>query len=140
MFGHLLALASIGGGASFNLFGGTITDTGVGSAVAGIRINSDGTTDENVGGSFSQINAASDWVIPNGVAPGSYRVRATLQSGTTPTTNPGLGTWLALTSNREWRNTAGTSEVVTSTLLIEIDDGAGNVQASGTYTIEADTT
>jgi len=41
---------------------------GLGTKTAGIRINTDGTIDKRQGAGYSQIDAGTDWVIPNGAA------------------------------------------------------------------------
>lgn len=65
----------------------------------------------------------------------SYQIRATLNSGPTPTAG-NLNTWTDLTTDQTWTLTdviaAGPTE-----LLIEIRDTAtGTVQDSGTYTLQ----
>ncbi len=80
--------------------------------VAFAGISNSGTPDSN------------DWHIDNILAGlgNDWEIRATLTSGTTPTNNAGLGTWLALSSNRTWgnfRNHASGSGTTTSTLTFD---------------------
>jgi len=70
-----------------------------------------------------------DWIDPKDEAPGAYEVRATLNSGSL---NSGTtGSWLALTSTRTWT----CSSTLEANLTVEIRDGAGDVQDSGTVII-----
>lgn len=125
--------------------GETISDSQAapGSSQAGVRFNSDGTVDQNVGGIYTQIDSLTDWIIPNSLASGAYEVRATLNSGTTPTGGESTNTWLSLSSNREWFHTRdGSTEGVgsdTANLTIEIRFGA-TVRDSGVYDITATVT
>lgn len=116
-----------------------IVDADGSNALALLIVNSDGTTDKDEGGSVTQINSADDWLRPTSIAPGPHRVRFTLQSGDTPNSgnsSGSLGSWLALTSGRSIGYNA-TSSTLSGTILVEIDDGNGNVLASATYDIEA---
>jgi hypothetical protein len=61
-----------------------------------------------------------DWASPKSLAPGSYEVRADLDTGSGGITSGTLGTWLALTSTRTWtleRLTTGVSE---ATIVVQI--------------------
>ena len=77
------------------------------TAIAGVRINADGTIDKITGNAssptYTQIDTTTDWVIPNGAATGDERFKCTdnnanLASGTT-------GTWLA--APQQWYITHG---------------------------------
>jgi len=81
-------------------------------------------------GSYADVE---DWITPTSAASGAYEVKATLNSGalTTGTT----GSWLALSSTREW--TVETSiGVVDANLTIEIRRGS-TVLDSATVTLSA---
>lgn len=119
--------------------GSQIFDSNGTNAIALLIANSDGTTDKDEGGSVTQINSADDWLRPTSLAPGPHRVRFTLQSGDTPNggnSSGSLGSWLALTSGRSIGYDA-TSSTLSGTILVEIDDGHGNVLDSAEYDIEA---
>ena len=91
--------------------------------------NSDGTLDEEDNlGTPVQINSGTDWIIPNGSAPGSYRIRHSAESGDTggPWTPAGvINTFLALTSSRAYRVVDTTTGFGGQTVnyTIDIDDG-----------------
>jgi len=109
------------------------------SADARVRFRSNGTVENWIGegSGYGQIDAASDWVIPNNAAPGAYEVRATLQSGTL--TEGTVGTWLALTSDRMWRVARDFSAGIgtnSAQILIEIRKD-GVVLESGVYVLTA---
>lgn len=67
------------------------------------------------------VNNSLEWLVDAGSSvPGDWEVRATLTSGTTPTNNAGLNTWLDLSSTRRWGNTrAGVVGTTTSTLTLD---------------------
>lgn len=103
-------------------------------ATASITFESDG--DIITVGSFTVD--AGDWISPKSAAPGSYEIRATLNSGDTPTGT--LGSWLALSSNRTWTLTKpGTLLGIRECeLTIEIGFG-GTVLDSTIVTLTAET-
>lgn len=119
---------------------------GTGASVSsGISFNTTGLINF-ASDSFSSLSSQSGmWVWYQPLTTGigsSYWIRATLQSGTTPTTNAGLGTWLQLNANRLWQNDRAPASGIgstTSTLLFEISTSATGtpVVASGSYTITA---
>ncbi len=89
----------------------------------------DGTLDirDNFG-SPVQVNPSTDWIIPNGSAPGTYRIRHSAENGDTGSDwfPAGLiNTFIALTSTRVYRvrdqsTTFGGNQV---DFTIDIDDG-----------------
>lgn len=102
---------------------------------AGIRYESDGDVITLSGGVGTD---AGDWISPKAAAPGSYEIRATLNSGTSPT-GSAVGSWLALSTNREWSLSATAGTMKTCQLTIEIRLGA-TVLDSCTVTIVANST
>jgi len=104
-----------------------------GTAIAGIVFDSSGQLKKNEGGVLADISG--EWLIP--FTGSGYRVRATLSSGTTPTSGPALDAWHALSTTREWRNERAFEGDKASALFVEIDDGGGNVLGSATFTITA---
>jgi len=74
----------------------------------GIRFNSDGTIDELIGVTYTQIDTGTDWIIPNGDAPDLFEVMTDnwLDSGGAGdgfnNAAAAEGVWIALTSNRLW--------------------------------------
>ncbi len=115
--------------------GETVSATQAFSSQAGIEFLADGTVDKNENGVRSQVDSATDWVIPNDSS-SPFEVRATLNSGDTPSGT--LGSWLALTTDRAWALTAGI-EVLTCNLTIEVRLGS-TVLDSGTYVLTAEGT
>lgn len=90
----------------------------VATGLAGVRINTDGTIDKNLDSTYSQIDAGTDWVIPNSAAGSLFEVRCTLDSGSL-LVDAGTGTWLAMSTNREW----GTDSSATITLALRFAGG-----------------
>jgi hypothetical protein len=125
----------------YTLSGETISDDSFGdTGIAGIRFNSDGTVDKNEAGVFTQIDSATDWIIPNGAASGNERVRYTSMVGDDFTTKAALeDTWIAISGNPAWSLETDTSpQSLTGTCTFEIDNGSGPVLASASYTFESD--
>jgi hypothetical protein len=105
------------------------------TAIAGVRVNADGTIDKITGNAssptYTQIDAATDWVIPNGGATGAERFRCTdnnanLDFGTT-------GSWL--TAGQQWYITHGTLPAKQLDIDIEISIlGDTTTDDTGNYT------
>lgn len=112
------------------LTGGSAT-TGLGGN-AGFIFNSDGTVDIVEEGSATQHQSATDWIIPNSAASSLYEIRATLDSGNTPDVGT-IGSWEALSTNREWSFTDTSNK--TCSLTIEIRINGGTVLDSATYNL-----
>jgi len=104
---------------------------------AGYRIGSDGKTYRAAGNllSWSVSPSNPDWVTPNGDA-SNYECRATLLSGTLSSGT--TGSWLPLTSTRDWhvlRTFIGTNS---ASILVEIRPISGSVVASATISLSAE--
>lgn len=69
--------------------------TGVGTAVAGYRLNTSGIAEKLVGASYSTLET---WLSAG--ASSAYECRATVTIGTL--TSGTTGSWLTLSSSREW--------------------------------------
>ena len=102
-----------------------------GSGNAGVEFQSDG---DIVAVSGTPSSALGDWIDPKSSAPGDYEIRATLISGTV--TSGTIGTWQALTSNRQWFIVSSNSK--TTQIFFEIRDGEGTFQDDGTITLVLD--
>lgn len=118
MSGVILAISrprtvAAGGGGAVAITNQVITKIGTGasSATANIAYKSSGTVLDNMGA------VRENWLI-TGVG-ADYDIRATLQSGTNPTTGT-MGTWLNLGTSRTWQNTAIAGTNLSSVFLIEI--------------------
>ena len=121
----------------------TITDSDVGGlALAGIRFNADGTVDEYVGGSFSQIASATDWIRPTDEASSLYEVAYWGASGEPFSVQASSeGSWINLGSDRLYYMRADSGEganSITCTFGIRYD--GGSVIDSATFTITATST
>lgn len=120
------------------LAGGSYTDTELdpGTAICGIRLAADGTA-TNVRNAQGNQAISGEWARPIDAGNGAlYEARVTVTSGTL--TNGTTGSWLALSSQRDWdvqRSTVG-SKACTFTLEIRrVSDSV--VVASASYTITA---
>ena len=103
--------------------------------------NSDGTFDEKDNSSPNiQINASTDWVIPNSAAPGTYRIKYSSMTGDTGDYVGSISTvYAALTSSRyaAVQDTTIISGGKSITFTLHIDDGTTE-QDTGSYTLTAD--
>ena len=125
------ATVSISGEIVYHLSGGTTT--------AGVRFNPNGTVQQRLGTTYTQIDAGSDWIRPVSAASGDYQIRASKTSGSNPDTtlSDPLDTWLDLDAARQWAVRRYSAGDITSTLSIEIRL-SGTTLASGTYTLTAE--
>jgi len=122
------------------LSGGTAAGTT--NDPVGFRFNTDGTIDKRENGSYSQVSAATDWIIPNVAAATDYEVRATSVTGDAWATSPVADdTWIDLSAAREW-NVQDTNPLAGGTKstswTFEIRKGAGATLSSGSYSATAD--
>lgn len=120
-----------------------------GAAKQYLRANTDGKLEEATRtliadpGAYVQIG--SEWVSPLNTYSGSYWIRATKISGDTLDSGT-LGSWLALTSSREWLLSAYRSQAIggveyKETLLkleISTDVSGSPIVATGYYKIAAE--
>lgn len=133
----------------------TVIDEDVGTvkeAIAGIRLNADGTLEKNEKGVYTQLNSSTDWIDPNSASAAVKYVRATEVSyvitedsfsvfgNRAGTMGPG---WLTLGAGqaREWTLTANTSTAgngqVVWVIDIEIarDSGGADILDIGRFTL-----
>lgn len=114
---------------------GCIDVGGYPSIVSG-EIQSSGVADGGAE-SFTSVDVSTDWVIPKGFDV-TYYALATLDSGSSPTSGSGVGTWLSLVpdgANRSWTwNKVGLG-VFRGTLKLEIATDAlgADIVATGYY-------
>lgn len=128
-----------------NQFGGTVYARRIGgnNAIATVNFRFDGTVSGSVSPTTGGANEANGdmWYQPATAGIGSsYWIRATLSSGTTPTTGT-MNTWQQLDVTRTWENKSGLGNVGSrsSTILFEISATSGGaVVCSGTFTIWAE--
>ena len=115
------------------------------TSTAGVRFHSDGRIQKLVNTTRTQINASTDWIIPNGDADNTYEVRANYNwiEGSTWLSEPvAENTWIDLGTLREWsvQDTAappglGTKEVA---ITFNIRKDGGATLATGIITLTAD--
>lgn len=111
--------------------------TGISPATAtnGYRLNSNGKVYDNGNGTYSFIE---DWVTPTGAA-SSYEALVTVTSGSLSSGTS--GSWLALSSTRDWTVTRTSVGTNTCTFTVDIRKvGTTTVLDSATITIEAEVT
>lgn len=116
-----------------NSFSGAVTPA---TATNGYRLNSNGKVyTETPTGTYNYIE---DWVTPNGAA-SSYECYVTVTSGTLSSGTS--GSWLALSSTRDWTVTRTTLGTKTCTFTVDIRKvGTTTVLDSATITLEAEVT
>ena len=92
------------------------------------------------GGSLFQLSPSTDWIIPNGAAPGTYRCRHINRTGDAYNfVTAAVNVWSALTSQYEIQqiDNSPTAGGQSTTATIEIDDGT-TLQDSASYNVNAD--
>ena len=135
------ALPSGGGFGTATISGETVTttDTPIGSLFAGIRVNIDGTIDrvngdDGAGGpTYTQIDSATDWIIPNTAATKrTYHFRLNKNSGDTlDAGSTAITTWVELTSTLEWWVEHATlDQDYNATLLVSSDGGSTTIDSA----------
>lgn len=136
MTGVIAVLAGSGGPiASFSNASLIAVNPGA-TATALFRLANDGSIFENING--SGFAGLGDWVTPtNSVAAALFEARATVTSGTL--TSGTAGSWLALSSTRDWsrnRTSVGTDICVFTLEIRRV--GSATVADSATITLEAE--
>lgn len=124
----LTAKLFIGGAPTISVGAGTYMPSG--NVSGGYKLEADGDIMARTGATTVYVDNG-DWCVPKSKALGSgYQVRATLNSGSLSTGT--TGTWLALTSDREW--TVGQYD--TANLTIDIRNAGGTIVATGVVIVE----
>jgi len=109
---------------------------------SGFRINTDGTLDEldvlnGAAAVYTQVDAATDWIIPNDAAAADYEMRVTnvVHTGHAGWTGAASAddVWIDLSSNREWFIVSTSAQVITTDFDIQVRRGSGVTLASNTY-------
>lgn len=109
------------------------------TATAGVRVNTDGTVDKRRGGDYFQIDAATDYVIPNDASKTNVRFRCTNNGSALAGGSAATGSWLDITANREWFVQRSTVGIDTLNIDIEISiDSGSSTHDTGTYTGQAE--
>lgn len=122
------------------LSGATISASAAGSPIrCTLILKSDGTTQKREDAPPAQINASTDWVIPNSAASGDFDAKWTV-SGDAPsevTAGWNSNTYLPLSSDLTVGYATNAPGVETGTFTITIRDPDSN-ETSNTYTITAE--
>ena len=141
--GIICATAVYASGAVVTVSGDAAADTGVNRAArAAIVLRSDGTVDQIENVTTTQIDTATDWIIPNSAAPDDYEGRYTGLVGDPLDNATSLAedVWGALSSDIffEQRADIGTDDDFSSSITIEVRKGSsGGAIDSATYTLDA---
>lgn len=101
-------------------------------ATAGYKLDSAGLALENINGTSTSFES---WCSHASVT-GNYEVLATLSSGTSPS-GSAVGSWLSLSSTREWYLTNATTTAKTCTLSIQIRGPGGVTLDTATISLSA---
>lgn len=114
------------------------------SVIAGVRLETDGgmQTSEGTGtGADWADYAAGEWANtePDAGIGGDYEARITVNSGDSPTVSPGVGSWVALSTERDYTlGVTGENELKSGNWTLEIREASsGTVKATATFDIQA---
>lgn len=121
-----------GGGPVVALADQSISDSNSGGASAGINVLSTGGILSET--SFLGPVSIGSWISPTSAAPGSYEIRADVLVGSVSGTT---GSWLALTSNRQWSVGLGAPGYASAVITVSIRV-AGVTLATCTVTLTAE--
>ena len=110
------------------------TNTSPTNSFAGVRANSDGTLDKRVGSTRTQIDSATDWLIPVGSAPSLYQIKCTDTAGNLDAGSATIGDWITLSSNREWYVAVTSPGSKNFNLTLEIRYNGGATLDSAAFT------
>ena len=148
----LSIVAALGGGPKLAVSGETIIDTQITAtdAFATLIFNTDGTVDKEITSGVTQIDPATDWILPNNAASSAYQVRAqdivwdssgdgeSFSISSIPTDN----TWADLGTIRKLQiiQASDTPAVKQVTFTLELRIGTGPVVLAASYTLKAEVT
>lgn len=131
-------------GAVVTVSGHTVSSTSSsGNSTATIRFNADGTVDQDENGVTTQVDSATDWIVPNSAASSDYQIRYTNFTGSALLSPPSAeDEWIDLSTDRNFSLFRFSGNLGTSscTFTIEIREGTGSVLDSATYTLTAEVT
>ena len=118
------------GPAIITLSGEAITSAGS----AGLRVNTDGTIDSRKGSgpTYAQIDAATDWIIPNAASGGkTYHFRLDINETNMDAGSDLMNVWIELTGPLEWWHIF--SGLTRNATLRVSDDGGSTALDTGPY-------
>lgn len=122
--------------------GSKITDTQANptTAITKLLLNTDGTLDKLEQVTTTQLNASTDWVIPNSAAPDLFEAFMTMVSGDNFQVGS-LDTWISIISgNIQWRYQKGTVGVLQGVGTLSIRYNGGPTLASANFEMRAEQT
>lgn len=148
----LIKLFAVLGGAAASQPGGTVTLSGelgifgIDTERVGVRFNADGTIDKRIGATYTQIDAITDWIIPNTDAPSLFEVMTNNwvdtggAGGGFSQVAAAQGVWISLQFNREWNVLAAGPDGADSNAMTfdaHIRWNGGAIIDSGSYSVES---
>lgn len=130
----MMGSGASGGSASASITNQTINSIQLSTATAGYRLNSAGTAQRLVQASYTTLET---WLVSGTASQFEVRVTPTGDALSTGTT----GSWLALSSDREWTLVQASVAAKSTSLLVEIRNASsGAVLDSATVTLYAERT
>ncbi len=108
------------------------------TAIAGIRINTDGTIDQLKGTTYTQIDSITDWIIPNSAALSTDEFKVTGVTGTFSSSPGADGTWFDMSVAREWKVQQATVGTNLTTFTLEVNRAGGATEDTGAYSIASE--
>lgn len=128
--------AAAGSIASVSISDQTISNSSTGTATAAYYLRSSGQAQKSRDVGSTLMNISGEWLVAGSAS--QFEARATLQSGSNPTSGNSLGVWHPLSADVFWGVSRGTLGTTSSTLLVEIRlASSGAVLDSATITLEA---
>lgn len=137
---HPLVMAAMacGGRGTVTISGETISDTGGAPARATVIFNTDGTVDKRESTTVTQIDSATDWIIPNVYAGSLYEIKYELDSGDALTeTNMVVSTWADMGTTRTMGYATSDPGTESGTITVSIRFNGGPVLDTGQYVLSA---
>jgi hypothetical protein len=121
------------------------TDSPVNELFAGIRVNSTGTLEKITGDSttvgsadYNQIDAATDWIIPNSGSIG-HHVQLGQNSGSTlEVGSSGLGSWIDVATNPLWWYQDASTDKTGNFTMYFSNDGGATTLTNGVFILTID--
>jgi hypothetical protein len=135
----LTAILSTGKPAVYTIGTISFSEAKVGvDTTCGIRFQSNGTVDEKDNAGYNESEAAN-WIDPIAKITGNERVRYTTAPSEAYTSEAAaINTWVALSTSPQWWVTEADNDThSTGAVTFEIDDGSGNILATGTVSLTA---
>ena len=123
------------GGPEFFVYTTGISSSGEGGTItASVQYQSDGDIQISTTDGTSDVG---DWIKPKTLAPGSYTIRAHVNSGTLAGSSSAVDSDLALSSSRAWAVERASTGTTTANVTFTIKDGGGNTLKTGTVDISS---